>query len=108
MVSVVNLVLFVVVLGIHTLVAAVMTRFFRLRLETQWGWVVYSVTLIPVVLLVTTLVFTGVLGIGIDLGNPAAAVAVMIGLPLALGVTIDVLYVPPPEEYELPETARET
>jgi hypothetical protein len=28
----------------------------------------------------------------------------MIGLPLALGFTLDVLYVPPPEEYDLPDT----
>jgi hypothetical protein len=27
----------------------------------------------------------------------------MIGLPLALGFTLDVLYIPPPEEYDLPD-----
>ncbi|MDS0299800.1 hypothetical protein NDI76_13710 [Halogeometricum sp. S1BR25-6] len=104
MVSVLNLVLFGVVLAGHTLLAAVMTRFFRIRLNTQWGYVVYSLTLIPVALFVTTLVFTGVLGIGPNLGSPVAALAVMVGMPLALGFTVDTLYVPPPEEYDLPET----
>lgn len=104
MVSVINLVLFGVVLVFHTLVAAVMTRFFRVRLKTRWGAMLYAVVLIPLVLFTTTLVFSGVLGIGINLGNPVTALGVMIGMPLALGYTIDVLYVPPPEEYDLPET----
>ncbi|ADQ66245.1 hypothetical protein GL213_03200 [Halogeometricum borinquense] len=104
MASVLNLVLFGVVLVVHTLIAAVMTRFFRIRLKTQWGYVIYSLLLIPVVLFVTTLVFSGILQIGPDLGDTTTAFGVMIGMPLALGFTIDTLYVPPPEEYELPET----
>lgn len=104
MVSVINLVLFGVVLVIHTLIAAVMTRFFRIRLKTQWGSVVYALLLIPVVLVTTTLIFSGVLGIGVDLGSSAAVVGVMVGMPLALGFTIDVLYIPSPEEYDLPDT----
>jgi len=104
MATVVNLVLFGVVLAVHTLIAAVMVRFFRIRLKTRWGSAVYAAALIPVVLLATTLVFTGVFGIGVDLGSPAAVLGVMIGMPLTLGATIDVLYVPSPEEYELPET----
>jgi hypothetical protein len=103
MVSVVNLVLFGVVLVVHTLIAAVMTRFFRIRLKTQWGYVVYSLVLIPIVLFVTTLVFSGILDIGVNLGDPATALGVMIGMPMALGFAIDTLYVPPPEEYDLPE-----
>jgi small basic protein len=104
MATVVNLVLFGVVLAVHTLIAAVMVRFFRIRLKTRWGSAVYAVALIPVVLLATTLVFTGVLGIGVDLGSPVAVLGVMIGMPMTLGATIDLLYVPSPEEYELPET----
>jgi hypothetical protein len=104
MVSVLSLVLFGAVLVFHTLIAAVMTRFFRIRLNTQWGYVVYSFLLVPVVLFVSTLVFTGILSIGVDLGSPATALGVMIGMPMALGFTIDTLYVPPPEEYDLPET----
>ena len=105
MVSVINLVLLGVVLVVHTLIAAVMTRFFRIRLKTQWGSVVYALLLIPFVLLVTTLVFFGLLGIdgGLTLGTPAL-LGLAIGMPLALGFTIDVLYIPSPEEYDLPDT----
>lgn len=103
MAGVVELVLFAVVLGFHTLLAAVMTRYFRITLETTLGWVVYTLLVIPVVLVVTTLVFTGVLSIGPALGGVYVALGVTVGLPFVLGVTIDLLYVPPPEEYELPE-----
>ncbi|MEF8820528.1 MAG: hypothetical protein V5A31_00745 [Haloferacaceae archaeon] len=100
---VVELALTVVVLGVHALVAAVMTRFFRIRLSTDWGTVVYTAIFVPVVLFVLTQVFTGVLGIGPNLGDAATVLAVMVGLPLAVGVTVDVLYMRPPEEYDLPE-----
>ena len=81
-------------LAFHTLVAGVATRFFRLRLATSWGWVLY------------TLVFTGFLGVGagVDLGSPTIVVGALVGLPVVLGAVIDYLYVPPPEEYELPDT----
>jgi hypothetical protein len=104
MVSVVGLVLFGAVLVVHTLLAAVLTRFFRLRLNTQWGYVVYSFALIPVALLVTTLIFFGVLPIGAGLNLGATALlGAAIALPLALGFTIDTLYIPAPEEYDLPD-----
>ena len=104
MVTALNLVLFAGVLVFHTLVAAVMTRFFRVRLETDWGAVVYAAMLIPVALVALTLVFSGVLGIGPDLGSNLAVLAVMVGVPAALGATIDVLYMEPPEQYDLPQT----
>lgn len=106
MASAFGLALFVGLLGLHTVVAAVMTRFFRIRLSTRVGWVLYSLLVTPFVLLASTLFFTGPLGIGPNLGSPATVVGVLIGVPLALGFTIDVLYVPPPEEYDLPETTR--
>jgi hypothetical protein len=103
MVSVVGLVAFGAVLVVHTLLAAVLTRFFRLRLKTQWGYVIYSFAIIPVALLVTTLVFFGVLPVGAGLNlDTATLLGAAIGLPLALGFTIDTLYVPAPEEYDLP------
>jgi hypothetical protein len=101
MVSVLNLALLGVVLVINTLIAAVMTRFFRIRLKTRTGAVIYALLLIPVVLFVTTMLFGAVipgnLGVSVLLG-------LWIGMPLVLGFTIDVLYVPPPEEIELPDT----
>jgi hypothetical protein len=106
MVSLVNAVLFGAVLVVHTAIAAVITRFLRLRLKTQWGPVVYAALLIPVVLVVTTLVFSGILGIGFDLGSPGAVIGLMVGMPLVIGFAIDVLYMPSPDEYELPDTRR--
>ena len=103
---VLGLVLTIVVLGVHALVAAVMTRFFRIQLSTNWGTVVYTLLFVPVVLFLLTQLFTGILGIGPNLGSPATVLAVMVGLPLAVGVTVDVLYMRPPEEYDLPEPQR--
>jgi heme/copper-type cytochrome/quinol oxidase subunit 1 len=103
---VVELVLTGVVLGVHALVAAVMTRYFRIRLSTDWGAVVYTLLFVPVVLFLLTQVFTGVLGIGPNLGSAVTVLAVMVGLPLAVGVAVDVLYMRPPEEYDLPEPQR--
>lgn len=104
MVSIISLGLFLLVLGLHTLVAAVLTRFFRLRLETQIGWVSYTLGIVPVVLFISTLVMTGPLAIGPNLGSPTIVFVVMIGFPLALGVTIDLLYVTQPENVELPDS----
>jgi hypothetical protein len=104
MVSIIGLVVFGGVLVGHTLLAAVLTRFFRLRLKTQFGWVVYALTLIPVVLFLSTLIFTGVLGLGPNLGSPTVVFGVMIGLPIAVGLTLDLLYVAQPGEIELPDT----
>jgi len=92
-----------VVVG-HTLLAAILIRFFRLRLDTQFGWVLYTMTLIPVALFVSTLIFTGLLQIGPNLGSPTVVFGVMIGLPLAVGLTLDLLYVAQPDEVELPDT----
>ena len=101
MVSVVNLVLLGVVLVINTLIAAVMTRFFRLRLKTRAGAVLYALLLIPLALFVTTMLFGAVIpgevGVALLLG-------LWIGMPLVLGFTIDVLYVPAPDEIDLPKT----
>lgn len=104
MATAIGLVLFVVVLGLHTLLAAVLTRYFRVTMNTTWGRAVYTAFFVPLVLFVSTLLFTGVLNIGPDLGGPRAVLGVVIGLPMALGVAVDMLYVPAPEEYDLPET----
>ena len=104
MVSIIGLGLFGGILIGHTLLAAVLTRFFRLRLDTQFGWVIYVLTLIPVILFISTLVFTGLLQIGPNLGSPTVVFGVMIGLPIAVGLTLDLLYVAQPDEVELPDT----
>jgi len=103
MVSVVDAVGLVVILGVNTAVAALMTRFFRVRLTTRWGGLVYALLLCPVALLVSTLVFGGVLKLGPNLGTPAAVVGLTIGFPLAVGIAFDYFWMPAPDEVELPE-----
>ncbi|SHG76830.1 hypothetical protein [Halobaculum gomorrense] len=104
MASALALVLTVVALAVNTLVVAVLSRFFRIRLKTQWGWVTYTVLVSPVVLVVLGLVEGVVIRSPLFEGAAGLFLAVFVGVPLALGFTIDLLYVPPPEEYDLPAT----
>ncbi|WP_135821196.1 hypothetical protein [Halostella litorea] len=105
MVSVSAAVGFVVLVGVHTLIAAVATRYFRVQLKTQWGSAAFALLLTPLLLVVSTLVLSGVLGIGGNLGDRNTAVFVVILLPLVLGYAIDMFWLPAPEEIELPDTA---
>ncbi|WP_313694078.1 hypothetical protein [Halorarum halobium] len=102
MATVLALALTLVVVALHTLLTAVMARFFRIRLHTEWGWVLYTLVVIPFVLTATTLV-SGIV-IPQVFSSVAVLLAVMVGLPLSLGFTVELLYVPPPEEYELPDS----
>ncbi|MCU4740729.1 hypothetical protein OB955_07720 [Halobacteria archaeon AArc-m2/3/4] len=104
MVSLASALGLLLIVGVHTFFAAVATRFFRLRLETQWGAAIYSLFLIPVALVASTLILSGALGLGGDLGSREMVLTVVIVLPLALGYTIDVFWMPHPDEVELPET----
>jgi hypothetical protein len=99
---VVELLLTGAVLAVHTLLAAVATRYLRIRLNTRWGRALYVALFVPLLLVTSTLVL-GQLPL-VSLGDPATTVAVMIGAPFALGATIDLLYVPAPEETDLPDT----
>jgi hypothetical protein len=104
MVSVLAIVGLLVVVAVHTVVAALLTRFFRVRLSTRWGPILYALTLIPLVLLGSTLLLSGLLNLGPNLGGPVTALFVMILVPLSLGITIDYVWMPAPDEVELPET----
>lgn len=103
MASVVGVVGVLVIVAVNAAVAAVATRFFRLRLATRWAPAVYVAVLLPPVLVALTLVLSGVLGIGADLGDAYTAVVVAVVLPLALGVAVDLFWMPPPDEVDLPE-----
>jgi hypothetical protein len=88
-----------VVVGLHTVISSVLIRFFRLRLDSRVGVVVFSLFLVPVVLTVS-LLFVGQLPIfgRID-RNTVAMVTIL--LPLLLGFAIDLFWMPTPEEVEL-------
>ena len=105
MVSVLGLLGLVVIVAVHTAIAAVTTRLLRVRLSSEWGPIVYAAILIPVVLVLSTLVLSGVLGLGPNLGDARTALFVLVAIPLALGVTIDYVWMPAPDEVELPDTA---
>ena len=104
MVSVLGLLGLAVIVVLHTAIAAVGTRLLRVRLQSRWGPVVYAVVLLPVVLVFSTIVLSGVFGLGSNLGDPWTVVFVVVAIPLVLGVTIDYVWMPAPDEVELPDT----
>ena len=108
MVSVADLVGLVVLVGLNTAVAALGTRILRVRLDTDWGVAIYVAVLVPLVQVLVTLILSGPLGLGPNLGNTVAVLGVAVALPLALGVAFDYFWMPTPEEVELPDTLRES
>jgi len=105
MVTVGTLVGLGLIVVLHTLFAAVATRFFRVQLKTDWGTIVYSLLVTPVVLLLSTLVLSGGLGIGGDVGTRGAAIFVTVLVPMTLGFAFDLFWMPDPDEVELPDTS---
>ncbi|WP_435333706.1 hypothetical protein [Haloarchaeobius sp. TZWWS8] len=106
MVDLVGIVGLLVLVAVNTAIAAVSTRFFRERMNTDWGSVLYTVLIVPFLLLATTLVISGGLQLGANLGSKNLALLVSIALPLVLGVTVDYFWMPAPDEIELPDTMR--
>lgn len=98
MVSPLELLGLAVIVLVHAAVAALGTRFFRVRLRTRVGSAVFAVTVLPVVLVALTLVFGGVLGLGPNLGSPGAVLGVTVFGPLALGVAFDYFWMPAPDD----------
>jgi hypothetical protein len=103
MVSVADIVGLLVVVGVNAAVAALVTRFLRVRLATRWGAAIYVLVLVPAVQVLATLALTGPLGLGPDLGSSLTVLAVAVALPFALGVAFDYFWMPTPAEVELPE-----
>ncbi len=102
MVSVAGLVQLFIMILVNATVAALMTRFFRVRLNTKWGPVVFAAVLIPPVLVVLTQAM-GALGLGFDLGSSSFVVGLLILAPFALGLTFDYFWMPAPDEVTLPD-----
>jgi len=103
MVSAVDAVGLAVIVLANTAIAALLTRFFRVRMATTWAGPLYAVLLGSLVLLGSTLVLGGFLGLGANLASPAAVVFVTIVGPLAVGMTFDYFWMPAPAEVDLPE-----
>lgn len=103
MVSVADAIGLAVILLLNSAVAALLTRFFRVRLVTSWGSLVYVAFVGSIVLLALTFVLGGVLGLGPNLGSPTVVVLGVVALPLSLGATFDYFWMPAPEEIEVPD-----
>jgi len=102
MVSVVGLAGLLVIVLVNSAVTALMTRFFRVRLNTRWGGLVYSILLCPVAMFVVFMLLS-VVGLGAGLGlSSGVAIGAGILVPLALGMTFDYVWMPSPDEVELP------
>lgn len=104
MVTLVGAIGFAIILGVHTLIAAVATRYFRITLKTTWGSVLYSLLLTPVLLVISTLVLSGVVGLGSDVGGVGNALLLTVVIPITLGYALDFFWMPDPEDVELPDT----
>lgn len=105
MVSLAGVLVVGILVAVHTAIAAIATRLLRVRLASAWGPVVFSLLLVPVLLVASTLVVSGGLGLGADLGGPSVALFVLVAVPMGLGLAIDYLWMPAPDEVERPEAA---
>ena len=91
------------ILLVNTAIAALLTRFLRVRLHTEWGSILYSLFFCTVAILASTLLLSGVFNLGPDLGSAAAVFSIVVFLPMATGITIDYFWMPAPDEVDLPE-----
>ncbi|MFD1585815.1 hypothetical protein ACFR9U_02380 [Halorientalis brevis] len=106
MVSVADVVGLLVILGVNTTIAALATRFFRVRLNTGWGSALYTALLLPLPLVAVVLVLGGI-GLGPNLGTANAVLGVTIVLPMALGIAFDFFWMPAPDEVDVPDRTRQ-
>ncbi|MFC4447521.1 hypothetical protein [Halorussus aquaticus] len=98
---------FLLIMVVNTVVAAVAIRFFRLRLSTTWGTVVYTALLVPLLYVVTTILLSGFIGFGgSGVRDRGTALILVWVVPFTLAVSLDVFWMPSPEEVDLPEQTR--
>ncbi len=105
MVTAAGLVVLGAMILVNTVIAAIATRLLRVRLDTTWGKAVYVALVVPVVLVITSVLLGMVTGP--SLGSRAAVLGLLVVVPFAVGVSFDLLWMPAPEEVELPTPAEE-
>lgn len=103
MVAVLDVVGLLAILFVNTALAALLTRFFRVQMKTDWGSAVYIVSVVPVLQLVILLLGSGVLNLGPDVGSPTMVVGLTIVTPMAVGVAFDYFWMPAPGELDVPD-----
>lgn len=108
MVSAATVIGLLVIIVVNTAIAAVLARFFRLRLKTRLGAAIYTTVLVPIVYVLTTLILSGVIGFGGEgLADTGTALILAWVLPFTLGYSIHLFWMPPMEEVELPQRSRQ-
>lgn len=96
----------VALVAVNTAVAALVTRYGRVQLATQWGAALFVLVAVPVIYVGTTILLGGVLGLGDGLFSSTGPLVMFgWGLPFGLGVSIDLFWMPAPDEVELPARA---
>ncbi|MFC5972355.1 hypothetical protein ACFPYI_13520 [Halomarina salina] len=100
MVSLIGVVGLLLIVGVNTAIAALLTRFFRVRLDTRWGPVVFTLFITPVAMVVPVLLLGAI--VPFDLGSRAAVVGIAFVLPLTFGIAFDYLWMPSPDDVDLP------
>jgi len=106
MVAVIDVVGLLAILFVNTALAALLTRFFRVQMKTDWGSAVYVATVVPVLQLVVLLFGSGILNLGPDVGSPAMVIGLTIVTPLAVGVAFDYFWMPAPGDLDVPDERR--
>jgi hypothetical protein len=95
---------FLFIIAVNTVVAAVVIRFFRLRLSTRLGALLYTAIFVPLIYLVTTILLSGIVGFGgSGVADRGTALILVWVIPFTLAVSLDIFWLPAPEEIELPE-----
>ncbi|WP_276272832.1 hypothetical protein [Haloarcula litorea] len=101
MVSAVGVAGLVVMVLVNSAVTALMTRFFRVRMHTRWGGLVYAVLLCPVALTILGVILSVPVGVFVTLDR-VSFLFVAVALPLVIGMTFDYVWMPSPDEVDLP------
>lgn len=98
---------FLLIIVVNTVVASVAIRFFRLQLSTNWGAVVYTAIVVPFLFFVTTILLSGFIGFGGEgVQDRGTALVLVWVVPFTLAVTLDLFWLPAPDEVELPDETR--
>lgn len=100
MVTVTGVAGLVLLVGINTVLAGIVTRFVRLVAVTRSGTAIGILVAVPLALTLSTMLLSGVFYLGVDLRDTTLAVILAIGIPMALGLTIDYVWVASPAEVE--------
>jgi hypothetical protein len=91
---------------INSALAALATRFLRVRMRTNWGGMVYALLLVPLGLILLIPVYSGLLGSVVEFDATTTLLVVAVGIPLTLGLTFDYIWMPSPEDVETAPEAR--